>query len=89
MEPNKEPTNLPISACFPPKAKAKAKAIPGSKKRKANRMSGRQQRSDRSGDDSKGKGLDGIHYRVTDQDWKMCKLPALAPVVYPETLICF
>ena len=40
-------------------------------------MSGRQQRgapTDRAGDDAKGKGLDGPHYRVTDQEWKMCKL---------------
>ena len=25
------------------------------------------------GDGAKGKGLDGPHYRVTDQEWNMCK----------------
>lgn len=28
------------------------------------------------GDDMKTKGLEGPHYRVTDQDWKMCKSPS-------------
>lgn len=40
-------------------------------------MSGRNQRmapTERMGDgDMKTKGFDGPHYRVTDQDWKMCK----------------
>ena len=47
-----------------------------SKKQKVDMiMPGRQQRGaliDR-GEDAKGKSLEGPHYRVTDQDWKMCK----------------
>lgn len=43
-------------------------------------MSGRNQRmapTDRmGGDDMKAKGFEGPHYRVTDQDWKMCKSPS-------------
>ena len=48
------------------------------KKHKKLRMSGRNQRmapTDRMGGDDMKKGFDGPHYRVTDQDWKMCKSP--------------
>ena len=43
---------------------------------KKHRMSGRNQRiaaTERMGGDDMKKGFDGPHYRITDQDWKMCK----------------
>lgn len=78
-----ETTDFLTHAFIPPTAKAHV--VP--KKKKTDNMSGRQQRGsliERVAEDSKGKGLDGPHYRVTDQDWKMCKLPApRGRAVYP------
>lgn len=56
--------------------------------KKQKMVMGRQQRgapNDRAGDGGKGQGLDGPHYRVTDQDWKMCKSSLGAFLCLPLT----